>query len=59
MGSPVVLQALDDARIVANNSIHGVPLKAADMLQEAAQETHQIPTTPQQLHVLLVGGPAT
>lgn len=60
MGLPVVLQALDDTGIVANDSVHGVPLKAADMLQETTQETHQISAAPPQLHLLLVVGcPAT
>ena len=38
MGSPVVLQALDDAGVVANNGVHGVALKAADMLQHTMQK---------------------
>ena len=31
--SPIILEALDDTGVIAHNSVHGVPLIAAHILQ--------------------------
>ena len=38
--SPVVLEALNDAGIIAHNSVHGVPLIATHILQSQQPPAH-------------------